>query len=730
MKEECTAEVGEVEKYNGALFNEKKQYLSIIYNNFQTNKTFEELIGNNLFTTARVVTYVSSSLAFILEKFNSYDRLELIVGEEDTAMRTFESIEKVLKNDIEKELSLFPEILNKILSGGIKIRYPKMNEVVHSKIYVLKGQTTRIMIGSANLTKTAITGKQYEELIVYDSNYNEDICNEVEKRFQYLWDNTVDVITPTFKKTIKDTIINSNVVIAKNINNSNVLTNSLSAEHVNNSKVFILDPEIQSKIIQEKLTKQAELGVNWSQVLTENRDGKEKIYGIMEKVEETHNILEKITAKKDNNIVLKTANKIKEILKEESTKKIRIKATILSNQSEEYEDLRNLLVYDKTSKNILINKDFKEESEKKLLESYPLEIDIEKLNFSLTRVEKFIKSYSKFTASKDKSLEKKIFEAILYTFTSPVVWLMREDVYHNMSKEKVAEIPPFLIIGGTAGTGKTKLLMFMNQLLGNKYPILDYKKIDNRGKTYLESLIRTENIFPIIVDEVSQNLFAGNGEALIKNVANTIIEPHPCLIGATNQEFTSEAQVIRRVYYIDLPHAILPESKKEAERYFKEEVEIDKIKDDLFKMYLHEYVNVINSDKKFYKIEDPLWLGREIFKEFYRKIGVEVPRFVNEEPIGDYYKIGSEKWRGFYEMHKSDQRIVRIDKINGDEVVFVDLLAVYRERYKTGELEKRVPPYVIKSRGNPLILYKDKFFEFIDLKSTNLNRWFKFGRWA
>jgi hypothetical protein len=137
------------------LFSEKKQYLGIIHNERLTNESFEELIDSSLFTTARVVTYVSSSLDFVLEKFKEYESLDLIVGEEDTATRIFENVEKVLKNKIEEELTLFSvEILNKILSEKIRIKYPRIDETVHSKIYVLKGKITRVMMVSANLTKT------------------------------------------------------------------------------------------------------------------------------------------------------------------------------------------------------------------------------------------------------------------------------------------------------------------------------------------------------------------------------------------------------------------------------------------------------------------------------------------------------------------------------------------------------------------------------------------------
>jgi len=45
-------------------------------------------------------------------------------------------------------------------------------------------------------------------------------------------------------------------------------------------------------------------------------------------------------------------------------------------------------------------------------------------------------------------------------------------------------------------------------------------------------------------------------------------------------------------------------------------------------------------------------------------------------------------------------------------LLFIDLVKAYGGN-KGSDLEQRLPPYVIESKDNPLILYEDRFLEFI-----------------
>ena len=684
------------------------QYLHIIHNDKECKESFDNLLDTSLFETALICTYVSSSPEFTFEKLKNFKNVKLIVGQEEAGFSFNSSITAATEmTDTfleEKIANVSADIIEKIIKEQIQIRYARANEIIHSKIYILKGKKiTRVIVGSANFSRKALYGgKQFEELIVYDSNYNSSFVNIYENRFQYIWDLTTDVITTTFKKFLNERIKEIQKVSVKASNSS-----GSKIDRFLGSQAVLLDNETKANIITEKINNQINVVDNFQEILENSAKDVDNIKGIMEKVVRKASLVVNITRKDGKRITVKPINKIRNNARKLVSTKINFKYSINKPIDEEFKDGRNFLFFDNVSKMLMI----KEEND---IEIYPKPIDIEELRPALEQISRFIESYSLFSSVRNeqdaKDIEAKVFQVILYAFTSPFIWMMRRDLketYPNVS-EKIAEIPPFLIVGGNAGTGKTKLLLFINRLLGNKQDIYTYQKIDNRGKTLLQSFFESNNVFPVIVDEIARSMFRDSGENVIKYVANEIVDQHPCFIGATNQEFTTGAQVIRRMFYIDFPYPIRKESKKEADAYFNNEVHINDVNDKLFRSFLYEFQRRMEENDLFYKMEDPLFLGRQIFKDFYKQAEMDIPMFISDETFNDYYKKGARSWAAFYMMNKDKPEIIQ----QQGDVLFVDLLKFYSGA-KNLELEQQLPPYVVSSKGNPLILFKDAFFEFI-----------------
>jgi len=701
--------------------NSPPLYLHILHNDEEYEGNFEDLIDVDMFSSAFICTYVSSSPTFLFSKFSKFTSVDVIIGQEDAAV-SFQSAlpnpNNIFSTEFDEALVSQPkDILEKIRDGSIKVRYRRVNESIHSKIYILKGPFTRAMVGSANFTETALQEnkfKQYEELIVYDSTYNGKFTEAFERRFQHLWDRSVNAITPELQKAIKNKLLIADNISAGTVHDSMIFANNVTAEKVSNSTIVLFDDKVKGKIVEQKLEEQQNVIEDFSEVVANVEQEAVNVYKVVEHVERAKLAWSSITKKEKDAVKLKPPHKVENEMREIVSKKFYTRKATPMPEEIELVDARNVLLFDEASKTFVL-----QEGEHGV--PYPTPISDGTLKSSLEQLNSFIKSYALFSSTRNeedaKSIETKVFETILYAFASPYIWFIRKDVSESFSSsEKVAEVPPFLIIGGNAGTGKTKLLLFINKLLGNKQDIYDYKQIDNRGKTLLGSLFRSNNTFPIVVDEISQNMFRGGGEELIKSVANTITGPHPCLVGATNQEFTSGAQVIRRIYYIDFPYPILSEKKQEAEDYFNNEVRMNDVDDRLFRAFLYEFQRNIEEGKPFYKIDDPLYLGRQIFRDFYARIGEKPPYFISNEPIGDYYKKGAKKWRAFYKMHKDDPNIIR----HQDGLLFIDLVKAYGGN-KGSDLEQRLPPYVIESKDNPLILYEDRFLEFISSENRREN---------
>lgn len=331
----------------------------------------------------------------------------------------------------------------------------------------------------------------------------------------------------------------------------------------------------------------------------------------------------------------------------------------------------------------------------------------------------FVNSYWEFAVYKDKEVLKRVFEAILFAFTSPFIYLIRKSVKKHRGDEKLAEIPIVLILGGLANTGKTKLLLFINKLLGNNYEVFNYKDIYIKTQRILYDIFSSSNIFPILVDEIYDNFFRGEGERLIKTLTNTLVEPHPCLIGTSNVGFSAESQVIRRIYYLHFASPFSEDKtiKAKAEKYFEEKV--GKVDDSLFRYFLSEFVKRINDDK-FYRIEDPLFLSREIFNEMFEKAGFERPDFISQSPCGDYYKIGSQEWQALFLTRRKDFKEM---KDEGEKYFVVDLKSIYESK-DAETLKNKLPPSVVKSSGTPLILHKERFLQFIGHKQGLFGKFF------
>ncbi|GAQ94462.1 hypothetical protein TAGGR_1643 [Thermodesulfovibrio aggregans] len=357
--------------------------------------------------------------------------------------------------------------------------------------------------------------------------------------------------------------------------------------------------------------------------------------------------------------------------------------------------------------------------ENDLAVSYNANLTDEELRDNLIKLVNFVNSYWEFAVYKDREVLKRVFEAILFAFTSPFVYLIRKSVKKNKGDEKLAEIPIVLILGGLANTGKTKLLLFINKLLGNNFEVFNYKDIYTKTQRILYDLFYTNNVFPILVDEIYDNFFRGEGERLIKTLTNTITDPHPCLIGTSNVGFSAESQVIRRIYYLHFgsPFSEDKKIKEKAERYFEEKVGI--VDDSLFRYFLGEFAKRM-TEEEFFKIEDPLSMSRKIFINMFEKAGVDVPDFISQSPCGDYYKIGSQEWQALYLTRRKEFKEM---KDEGEKYFVIDLKSIYEPK-DAEQLKNKLPPSVVKSSGTPLILHKERFLQFIGQKQGFLKRFF------
>ena len=665
------------------LFTDKVSYLHILHNDKPFKSEPLSLFDTENFTELKIVTYVSSP-DFFFDKVKKFTKVIAILGEEESA-REFYQLDPVFEERIIHSAESDPEVLEAIANGRIELRYMKAGERIHSKIYILSDTQgkSRVMVGSANFTNAAFSNRgQFEELIVYDSFHNPSFCDSYIKRFNEIYKNSVDFLSEKTRKKLQSLI--------------------LKAENI-----MIFTPDDRADNIVEKVNRQIQSGGDASILVVEVMEEKEKAEKRIMEIEKIEKIIENVTKKTKDGYSFEQKQKL--LTLKEKLKEI---VSFSHRKTQEFIDKRNFLYLNPANWEFYIK-----ENEQAV--SYDANLTEEKLKENLKKLVNFVNSYWEFAVYKDREVLKRVFEAILFAFTSPFIHRIRKSVKKNKGDEKLAEIPIVLILGGLANTGKTKLLLFINKLLGNNFEVFNYKDIYTKTQRIIYDLFYTNNIFPILVDEIYDNFFRGEGERLIKTLTNTLTEPHPCLIGTSNVGFSAESQVIRRIYYLHFgsPFSEDKKIKERAERYFEEKVGI--IDDSLFRYFLSEFAKRMN-EEEFFKIEDPLYLSRKIFIDMFSLSGIELPDFISQSPCGDYYKIGSQEWQAFYLTRKKDFKEM---KDGGERYLVIDLKSIYEPR-DAEQLKNKLPPSVVKSSGTPLILHKYRFLQFIGQEEGFLKKFF------
>lgn len=530
-------------------------------------------------------------------------------------------------------------------------------------------------VGSANFTNTALgKGRQYEELLVYDSSYNNNLCELFLDRFDRIYKNSLEFLSETTKKKLKNYIIKTDAV-------------------------FFLTTDEKTDTIVDRITDATSVVTSAQPLVIEVMEEKQRLEEKILEIERIEKIVEQVTKKHKDGYIFESKEKLRNL-----KDKLKEFVTKTHKKTEELIDKRNWLYFNRSDQRVYIK-----EGENAIL--YTSEESQEKIKEELIKLGNFIESYFIFGSQKDREVLKRCFESVLFAFVSPFIWLMRRELKKDKAEEKVAEIPVILILGGLANTGKTKLLLFINKLLGNRFEVFNYRDIYHRNQRILYDLFGTENLFPILVDEIYDNFFKGEGERLIKSLTNILVDPHPCLLGTSNIGFSAEAQVIRRIYYLhfESPFSEDRNLKKNADSYFEEKVGF--VDDYLFKVFSFRFIKLMQNGD-YFRLEDPLWGGRRVFRELYEEVGLAIPDFVGERPYGDYYKTGSIEWQALFLTKKDEFKEM---KDAGETYLVIDLRSLYDAR-DAEQLKNKLPPSVVKSPGTPMIIYKKRFYDFIGYK--------------
>ncbi|RNF38865.1 phospholipase D family protein [Planococcus salinus] len=660
--------------------SEKTTYLQVILNGEVRTMSLEELFDAENYTELKAVSFVASH-HFFFKTTKRFQSVQLILGIEDghVAGNFTEGLQGLL--DIEKRISYFQslpkDVQREIQNNRFQIRYSKKGTPIHSKIYLLSGtHSNRVIIGSANFTEAALGNqKQYEELLVFD---NHNLFGIYQKRFEYIYQETVDFIPEKVKSKIM-------------------------LEPVN-----IADPEVLMDILFDEAEKKRIMVELTEAQVEEFHQAADKVEKQKEEVTQFNQVIEVITK-----VSRKSGKRELLPIKTLRTKAVTIKSKISKmNKKSAEADHRQQLIYHTASESLYAPAPYTEGEEESPLIQFTQKIkNVESLKQQLELINKFIDSYHLFTVQNDPKVQSRIAEAILYAFVSAHIWRMRDHYANEEGRENVRRhVPPFLIIAGRSMSGKTSALEFISMLLGNTNPYMSYEQVSARNM--LNDFFHSSNVSPLLIDEIDAKFFrstaADKGERLIKDITNNLTGPHPVLMGTTNASgFDANAQSSSRIYYLQINNTFQNQKLIESSTYLSNLM--NETNPTLYKDFTYRMGEKIKHGEEFYSTEDFLSGAREIFKEYYKECDMPLPVWFPKSKFNDYQERGQRLWRELYKSHsdsfdfrKENTVLVHIDNFSSQNRRDRDTLVNY------------LPPECINEDSSVLLLNQKLFKEYIE----------------
>ncbi len=671
--------------------------LFVVHNSTVKKMKVSEIFDAKRYKDLKAVSYVSSP-KFFAETVKNFQSVIFILGIDNVdVLNKFSDGFSALFNS-EENVKFFNELpdetKNLVVDDKIKIRYGKSGVMIHDKIYLLSNEETgdyRVIIGSANFSTSAFNSENlnFENIRIDDSKNLYEIYLE---RFNFLIKQTEDYIPDLCRKYYKESKTIVTVTPETNF--------QMFMEKIQNQNFALVVNEEQMEIAQ-KFAAQRE---------------NEKI-----ELDKSKRLIEVLLEKKNKDGVFKLKSPDVILSKKSTIQEIYHRTYKRKNKAEE--DIRELLLMDKNTYAL-----YKKISDANELLIYSQPIETSQIKKTLEKINAFTQAYFDFAVSPNIEISSKIYELILYAFTAPFIWKIRQKCAMTYDKSSVADIPMFCILGGVRESGKTTALRFAAKLLGqiDGKQIFDYsRELDTAGIIF--RMITENNSMPIFADEISLNFFkrshsAQKGEEMIKSLANEIPhEPAGTLIGTTNlSEFSSSGQIMRRIYYLEVSSMFNSKKKRASVEYLRSIHE--DLDDSLFKDFTYRFSRAICDNEELFNIEDFLILTRKIFLNYYEESGVKVPKYFPRQIFSDYDNRKVKTWK---ELFKANRNFF----IDTGEKIQVNIDEIFKNSPNVKTQKDRLINFLDENCiasdfgiGVNWFLKKAEFYKFIDYQPTFLEK--------
>ena len=577
-------------------------------------------------------------------------------------------------------------IQDRILEDSYQLRIP-LSKTIHTKMYLLKNsesENTRLIIGSANLSNQAFsnTTPQLELLEIRD---NSELFSEYENYFDTeIISETVDFFGNSVRKKAKSKAQKeeTNVTITFTPKEFGELKVNRISEQFDQIKESVSSGKIEQTVIDE-LKEEAKIVDVRSKELKQEFDDVDLAVRITTAAVNVRTGNGKADVKLHENSEVK--KRVSNLLRDNLLAK-KVKAEVLP---------RDLLISRpaiRTDSNSGLSLGIKEGESKtedgSVVENFKYhkigkKLDDEGIKTSVLLIDSIMKNYKEFVPNYTSDYGKRVIEAIAFAFTSPFLSEIRQNTSLN---SEALDIPLFAVIGGTGGSGKSKLLNIINRMLGlndmtepttySELVVDDSVQKNSKTITQLKYwMLEEDNVAPLLIDELPDKFFDAKGVQFIKDVANISgKQPHltPAFICTTNASdmVAKEEAITRRMYYLLNDRKFDDQYRDISTEKYNEL--FNETTDELFQDFILRFSEILsdeNTEWKYYnhgKV-DFLKNTRTIFEEYFKIAGFEtLPDYFPEERVDDTNKTNITMWKRLYTAMPELFKKISDDETNQD----------------------------------------------------------------
>lgn len=609
-------------------------------------------------------------------------------------------------------------IQDRILEDSYQLRIP-LSKTIHTKMYLLKNSEsgdTRLIIGSANLSNQAFsnTTPQLELLEIRD---NSELFSEYENYFDTeIISETVDFFGNSVRKKAKSKAQKeeTDVTITFTPKEFGELKVNRISEQFDQIKESVSSGKIEQTVIDE-LKEEAKIVDVRSKELKQEFDDVELAVRITTAAVNVRTGNGKADVKLHENSEVK--KRVSNLLRDNLLAK-KVKAEVLP---------RDLLISRpaiRTDSNSGLSLGIKENEIKaedgSVVENFKYhkigrKLDDEGIKKSILLIDNIMKNYKEFVPNYTSDYGKRVIEAIAFAFTSPFLSEIRQNTSLN---SEALDIPLFAVIGGTGGSGKSKLLNIINRMLGlndmtepttySELVVDDSVQKNSKTITQLKYwMLEEDNVAPLLIDELPDKFFDAKGVQFIKDVANISgKQPHltPAFICTTNASdmVAKEEAITRRMYYLLNDRKFDDQYRDISTEKYNEL--FNETTDELFQDFVLRFSEILSDEDTEWKYYnhgkvDFLKNTRTIFEEYFKIAGFEtLPDYFPEERVDDTNKTNITMWKRLYTAMPELFKKISDDETNQD-IYILKLSDLDRNFQKDNMYSKEKKPSSVYSEA-------------------------------